>query len=135
MFDVLYCEVDGLSEVFWVGHAIDGGDVLVSAVSVCLDEDGGVVSCLSVADVLVAGVFSAVGGVVEVSSVAHTEAVDVLVFEPAATAAAFIVVFHNLMPQLLYNTQIVVSINQQPYHANFPRQYNAYKNIHLFFRL
>lgn len=96
MFDVRYCEVDGLAEVFGVGHAIDGGNVVVSAVSVCLDEDGGVVSCLLVADVFLAWVFSAVGGVVEVSSVAYAEAVDVLVFEPAAGAAAFIVVHLTL---------------------------------------
>ena len=96
MFDVRYCEVDGGSEVFGVGHAIDGGYVLISSVSVCLDEDGGVVSCLSVADVVVAWVVSAVGGVVEVSSVAYAEAVEVLVFEPAAGAAAFIVVLHIL---------------------------------------
>lgn len=92
MFDVRYCEVDGLAEVFWVWHAIDGGDVVVSSVSVCLDEDGDVVSCLLVADVLVAGVFSAVWDVVGVSSVAYSEAVEVLVFEPAAGAAAFIVI-------------------------------------------
>jgi membrane-anchored glycerophosphoryl diester phosphodiesterase (GDPDase) len=70
--------------------------VAVSAVSIRLNEYCDVVSCLLVADVFLAWVFSAVWDVVGVSSVAYAEAVEVLVFEPAAVAAAFIVVHLTL---------------------------------------
>ena len=94
-FDVLNRKVYRPAQLNRSWHSINRRDVLVSSVSVCLDEDGDVVSCLSVADVLVAWVISAVWCVFWVSLVAYAETIGVLVLEPAAGTAAFqIVSFH-----------------------------------------
>jgi hypothetical protein len=126
-FNVFNCKIYRPAQLDWPWHSINRRDVAVSAVSIRLNEYCDVVSCLLVADVLVAGVFSAVWDVVGVSSVAYAETVGVLVLEPAAIAAAFQIVFFHILNRLKCLKKISFLPQQKPcsFFVRYTVQYSS----------